>query len=224
MKTGISPRTILRIAFLFGCALTFAQTKHPKSSDHGTFGDGGPATAAEVRGPGEVVVDGNGILYVGENFRQVIRRIDLRRGVITTVPTREPLAVIKSLALDPAGNLLVIDGNRVRKVGLNDGSIQDIVAGDDRSWFGGDGGPAIAATLRSPEGMAFDRAGSLYIADTGNCRIRRVDAVTGIIQTVAGNGTRTSSGDGGAALQAGLSFPTSVAIDGAGDVYISQSG
>jgi DNA-binding beta-propeller fold protein YncE len=189
------------------------------------------ATAAEINGPCALALDGHGTLYIAELVGRAIRGVDLRTHEVRTVRTRKPFEIISGLALDPVGNLFVLDSGKVRRVQVNDGSMQDVVAGGYASgWFAGDGGPAIAATLSLPMGLAFDRAGNLYIADTSNGRIRRVDAVTGIIQTVAGNGAReatgarTTGGDGGPALQAGLAYANSVAIDEAGDLFISQSG
>ena len=89
--------------------------------------------------------------------------------------------------------------------------------------FSGDGGPALKATLRTPEGMAVDGNGNLFIADSANSRIRKVDANTGIITTVAGNGNFAYSGDGGTALAASLNQPIGVSFDGAGNMLISDT-
>jgi DNA-binding beta-propeller fold protein YncE len=196
-------------------ALPLARPARPVS------GDGGPATAAAINGPCSIVVDGSQTLYVVEYFH-VIRRVDLSSGIIGTVHTQEPLESISALALDPAGDLIVVEADRVHKVSVRDGSVRDIVGGG--IGFGGDGGPAALGELELPEGAAFDRAGNLYIADTSNHRVRRVDASTGIITTVAGNGRRNTTGDGGPATQASLEYPGSVAVGADGDLFISQSG
>src|SRR5205823_13369402 len=96
------------------------------------------------------------------------------------------------------------------------------VAGDGRQGFSGDGGPATAAELDGPQGVALDGAGDLFIAESGNARIRRVDTGTGTITTVAGNGTRGGDGDGGPATAAELYSPVGVALDGAGNVFIAD--
>lgn len=90
--------------------------------------------------------------------------------------------------------------------------------------FAGDGGPATDARLNNPRGMAVDQAGNLYIADSSNDRVRRVDRQTGVITTVAGSGERGFAGDGGPALGAKLYFPHSLSLDGAGNVYVADAG
>jgi sugar lactone lactonase YvrE len=91
-----------------------------------------------------------------------------------------------------------------------------------KGGFAGDGGPAVSAVLNFPAGVALDEEGNLYIADTINHRIRRVDAVTGIIYTIAGNGTNGFSGDGGPAFSAAISFPAGIAVDALGRVFFSD--
>ena len=126
------------------------------------------------------------------------------------------------VAVDGAGNLFIGDyqNNRVRKV-TPAGAI-GTVAGNGARGFGGDGGPATAAELYFPSGVAVDAAGNLFIADTNNCRIRKVTAA-GTISTVAGNGTRGYSGDFGPATAAELYFPSGVAVDGAGNLFIGDT-
>src|SRR5690606_15736800 len=90
--------------------------------------------------------------------------------------------------------------------------------------FLGDGGPATSARLQNPAAIAVDGPGNLYISDRSNHRVRRVDSGTGTITTVAGNGTASSTGDGGAATAASINFPGAMAIDSAGDVYVADEG
>ena len=125
-----------------------------------------------------------------------------------------------SVALDGAGNLFFVGDQCVFKV---DGSGNlTRVAGNSRRGYSGDGGPATGAQLRAPFGVAVDTSGNLYIADELNNRIRRV-STSGTISTVAGNGVRGFSGDGGPATDAELNNPLSVSVDSAGNIYIADS-
>jgi len=127
------------------------------------------------------------------------------------------------LAPDNAGHLYISDYNsRVRVVNLHTGVITT-VAGNGQSGDSGDGGPAAQAQLSTPEALALDNTGHLYIADSYNARVRMVDLHTGVITTVAGNGQDGASGDGGPAAHAELSFPKGLALDNAGHLYIADS-
>jgi sugar lactone lactonase YvrE len=134
-----------------------------------------------------------------------------------------------ALALDAAGNLYVADtkNNRVRRIALATGVITT-VAGNGVEAFAGDGGAATASSIDSPNGLAVDAAGNLYIADTHNSRLRMVSAATGVITTVAGVGVmggnvQTFSGDGSAATAAGLALPRGLTMDAAGNLYFADS-
>ncbi len=130
----------------------------------------------------------------------------------------------RAVAVDAAGNIYISDStnNRVRKVDAATGTITT-VAGNGTRDFCGDGGPANKACLAFPMGLANDKDGNLFIADARNHRIRRVDAKSGIITTVAGQGIRGLGGDNGPALSALLSYPTSVTVDDEGNLYIADS-
>ena len=204
------------------------------TGEQGFEGDGGPATAAQLNGPNGITLDAQGNLYVSDQRNQRIRKID-SAGVITTVAgnglqgfagdggpaTSAQLSTPGSLAVDAAGNLLITDyGNsRIRKVTPE--GIITTVAGSGTAGFAGDGGPATAAQLNGPSGLAADAAGNLYLADYANHRVRRVSAA-GVITTVAGNGTVGFAGDGEAALLAALAYPCQVAVDAAGNLYITD--
>src|SRR5579883_1383421 len=129
-----------------------------------------------------------------------------------------------ALAFDAAGNLYIAEyyGHRVRKVSVTTG-ILTTVAGSGAPGYSGDSGPATSATLDYPDGIAFDRAGNLYIADSGNYAIRKVTAASGLISTIAGNGVSGYSGDGGPARQAGFGSVDGLAVDSLGNVYVSDA-
>jgi sugar lactone lactonase YvrE len=123
--------------------------------------------------------------------------------------------------VDSTGNVYCAANNQVLKT-VAGTQTTIVVAGNGTAGFGGDGGPATAAELNEPAGIALDEAGNLYIADSGNNRVRMVNLNSGIITTFAGNGTAGSSGDGGPPTEAELNFPISVAVDGAGRVLIAE--
>ena len=200
-------------------------------------GDGGAATSASLSSPSGVALDGSGNLYIVDGSNNRIRRVDAATGNISTVAgtgeggfggdggaaASAKLRLPEGVALDGSGNLYIADrsNNRVRRVDASTGNIST-VAGTGEGGFGGDGGAAASAKLRLPEGVALDGSGNLYIADRSNNRVRRVDASTGNISTVAGTGTAGFGGDGGAAASATLNFPRGVALDGSGNLYIAD--
>jgi DNA-binding beta-propeller fold protein YncE len=204
----------------------------------GFSGDGGPATAAALAWPHGTAVDPGGtVLYVADSANHRVRRVDLASGVISTVAgtgipgpagdggpaTGAHLSDPKAVAVGPAGDLWIADtGNdRVRRV--DTAGVITTVAGTGTAGFSGDGGPATAAALDGPRGLAFGPAGELFIADDNNDRVRRVDAA-GVITTVAGVGHTGDAGDGGPATAAALARPRGLAVDGAGRIYIADSG
>ena len=204
--------------------------------DGGSFGgDGGPASEGRLAFPAGVATDGAGNLYIADSDNQRIRKVD-STGTITTIagsggtgfrgdggPAVEAqLNYPVGMAVDGAGNLYIADSDnhRIRKVDSS-GTITTI-AGTGEFGFNGDGGPAVEAQLNYPVGMAVDGAGNLYIADARNHRIRKVDS-SGTITTIAGTGELGFGGDGGPATDARLAFPTDVAVDGAGNLYIADS-
>jgi DNA-binding beta-propeller fold protein YncE len=188
------------------------------------FGEKCLATQTEIDGPSAIAVDGSKALYIAMDAG-AIERVDLKSNVIVALPLKTRLEAINSLTVDSAGNLIACEftEDRVRKIDPRSGTVSTL-AGGHRLAFSGDGGLAIDAGLRSPNFVTADRANNIYISDAGNYRIRRVDAKTGIISTVAGSGKRDSSGDGGPALAAGLEHPNSIAIDRDGNLFIAQYG
>ena len=203
---------------------------------YGYSGDSGPATSAELRLPAGVALDAAGNLYIAENDSNVIRKVTAANGNISTVAGSGPgnrgdggpatsalLSYVDDATLDASGNLYIADSgnNRVRKVAAN-GTIT-AVAGNGTPGYTGDNGPATSAELNSPGGVAVDSAGNVYISDTNNSVVRKVAAATGIITTVAGNGTKGYSGNSGAATSAQLAYPYGLALDGSGNLYIADT-
>ena len=214
-----------------GIISTFAGTGVP-----GFSGDGGAATAAKLQLPFDVISDASGNIIVADLANNRIRKIN-SSGVISTIAGHSPggysgdggaatsanLNYPAEIAYDISGNLYIVDNgnNVIRKV--NTSGIITTVAGSTSgaAGFGGDGGAATAALLNSPTGIAVDAIGNLYISDGSNNRIREVHT-TGIINTIAGNGTAGYSGDGGAAISAEISNPYSAVLDPAGNFYFAD--
>jgi sugar lactone lactonase YvrE len=222
---------IRRVSATSGIVTTVAGT-----GTAGFSGDGGPATAATMSTPLAVAFDHAGNLYIVDNDNARVRRVDAASQIITTFagggipgvlgeggPATAAGITPAAIAFDASDNLFIADpvSNRVRRVDAAT-RIITTVAGTDRG-FAGDGGPATAAKFDSIRGLAFDSAGNLFIADTINERVRRIDAATKVISTVAGTGVIGYSGDGGPATAAMLALPQSVAVDGAGNLYIADT-
>ncbi len=188
-----------------------------------------------------IAVDAEGNVYIAEPFNNRISKVkaDGTISIVAGPATNAQLIFPSGVAVDKDGNVYIADtGNhRIRKVDT-EGTISTIAgsgefgqpydlfagpAGQSGGGFSGDGGPATSARLKSPTGVAVDAAGKVYIADTGNRRIRRVDGRTGLIRTYAGTGTGGFSGDGGLAASARLNSAQSVAVDAAGNVYIADT-
>lgn len=185
----------------------------------GSFGDNVPATSATLDSPFGVAVDGSGNLFIADTNNNRIRRVDAGGTITTVAATVGILSNPSGVAVDAAGNLYIADtaNNRIRRVDAM-GTITTVAGTTGAAGYSGDSGPATSAQLNFPEDVAVDGAGTLYIADTLNHRVRRVAG--GVISTVAGTGVAGFSD--GVASAAQLSSPDGVAVDGAGNLYIAD--
>ena len=204
-------------------AVTGAITTYAGNGTPGVSGDGGLATSASLEQPEGLAIDSSGNLFIADSG--LIRRVNALTHVITTVAgggvggdgglaTNALLNGTSACALDTAGNLFIAGGRQIRRVAASN-QIITTVAGNGTAGFSGDGGPAAAAELGLPLGVAVDGSGNLFISDYLNNRIREVNSSL-VITTAAGGG---SGGDGGPASNANLSLFFSVATDSAGNVF-----
>jgi sugar lactone lactonase YvrE len=236
---------IRRVEVSTGIITTIAGTGASTDS-----GDGGPATHAGVSRPSGIAIDSAGNVYFGSGWAWV-RKVTADTGAISTVAGKFGTSFSGDKgpaidahfwdpvpgAVDGSGDIYVADfeNSRIRKMAAAT-RIVDTVAGSApcssgplgvlvcRGEYAGDGGPATSARLNYASAVAVDIDGNLYIADTMNHRIRRVDASTGMIRTIAGVGVSGFSGDGGAALAAEITTPAAIAVDYAGKVYFADEG
>ncbi len=204
---------------------------------YGYSGDGGPATAATMARPSAIKIH-NGDMYFADSDNDCVRSITGSGYIINTVAgngtygytgdggsaTAATITGAGDIVFDNSNNMFFCDiyNHAIRKV--NTSGVISTVAGDGSNGSIGDGGPATAARFYTPIGLEIDAAGHLYVADHRNHKIRKIDASTGIITTIAGTGTSGSSGDGGAATAADIQYPVGVALDAAGNIYFSEYG
>lgn len=207
---------------------------------NGFSGDGGLAINASLNHPRGIAFDGSGNLFIADRDNGRVRRMDVNTGIITTVAggglkgidddvsaTDADMRPV-DLVFDSIGNLIIADDthSRIRRVDMITGKIKTIVGSGDafQGGFAGDGGLADKALLNQPNGITIDFDDNLYIADSANSRIRRVDAESNVITTIAGNGKASSDsfnvGDGGLAINASFNIPVSIGIDFDGNIYI----
>jgi sugar lactone lactonase YvrE len=187
----------------------------------GYSGDGGPAQKASLYFPYGVAPDGKGNVFISDSSNSAIRKVD-KGGTISTLSILPFFGIPQSMTTDPAGNLYVADNVNCVIWKFNPDGTRSIVAGlETFCGFNSDGIPATQAVLNFPFGVALDPAGNLYIGDMLNNRVRMVDT-SGIIHTVAGNGTCGFSGDGGPATSAMICFPLGVAVDVKGNLYFAD--
>jgi sugar lactone lactonase YvrE len=201
----------------------------------GYNGDGIAATTAKLNNPKRVAVDTAGNIYISDGYNYRIRKVSIATGLISTIAgtgtpgyngdgilaTTAQLNSPFGIALDASGNIYICDqsNNRLRKVTISTGMISTI-AGDGLGGYSSDGVAATSASLNAPAGVTVDASGNVFIADDLNSRIRKVTALTGLISTIAGDGTNGSSPDGTLATAAQVYEPYDVAVDLCGNVYI----
>jgi streptogramin lyase len=229
----MSNQVIRRIDAQTHVITTFAGT----GKKRGYTGDGGPASAATLSSPHSIQFGPDGSLYICDVSNHVIRRVDMKTNVITTVagtgkpgPTPDgapiagtPLNNPRSLDFDRAGNLWLVtrEGNQLLKLDLKAGRIHHI-AGTGASGFTGNGGLAKAATLSGPKGVALDAAGNAWLADTESHSVRMVDARTGNLELVAGTGVKGDGPDGDP-LRCAMNRLHGIFVDTDGSVFIGDS-
>ncbi len=210
-----------------GTVTTLAGTGTPGSS-----GDGGLATEAAMNAPAGIALATDGSIFVSDGRNNRIRRI-APDGVITTVAGRAygdasivdiDLRGPSDIALDSSGRLYIADSwsHRIVRVDLSNRK-WSVVAGTGQPGFSNEGGSATSAKLEVPKGLTIDFAGNLFIADTGNNVIRRVDATTGFITTVAGRQQAGRHGDGGEATASYLFGPMGIDFDDDGNLFIADT-
>jgi sugar lactone lactonase YvrE len=203
----------------------------------GSSGNGGLATLAMLSKPEGIAVDPSGNLYVADTGNHAIRKVNATTGYIVAVAgtgapgyngdnilaTEAELNGPWDISLGPDGSLYIADttNQRVRRVTAATGLISTL-AGTGTQGYSGDGAAATMANLNAPAAVALDPAGNLYIADSGNNRVRQISSVTGNIQTLAGTSTEGFSGDGGPANLANMYGPYSLFFDQSGNLFFSD--
>jgi NHL repeat len=204
------------------------------TGDFGWTGDGTEALAVCLNEPKGLTLDTEGNLFIADSENHIVRKIDRKTRSIRTVAgriqglesekkTASPAPAAERGDDDPFAESGAIHSHTFTQQTDLSGTVRYVVTGTvPAKRFSGDGGPADLALLNFPTAVVVDRAGHLYIANTLNHRVRRVDAVTGIITTVAGLGQPRCSGDGGLAVEAGLNEPAALAVSDGGILYIAD--
>jgi len=222
---------IRKVEAATGIITTVAGTGVP-----GAGGDGGPGTRAQLREPNDCFLDGRGGLLIADIQDQRIRRLELRTGIITTFAGTGdkaragdggPAAAAsifgaRAVCMDKQGNTYICEreGNGIRKVDAR--GIMSTYAGTGARGYSGERSLALTTTWGAPKAIRCDHHGNLLVVDTENHAIRRIDAATGVVTTIAG-GRRSGAGDDGPAIAAGLDRPHGCDVDTQGNIYIADS-
>jgi sugar lactone lactonase YvrE len=206
------------------------------------FKEGAPAQSSSVYSADSIAVDSKGNIYFGgRNARDgaFIRKIDGSTGTVSTIAghpskltriTLEGVPTLQADVGDPKGMVVTRSGSLIVSVDRSylvaelAGGYAKRVAGLGQRGFSGDGGSALEADFDLPSFLTSDASGNLFVADYFNNRIRRIDAKSQVVTTVAGNGSPKSSGDDGPAVEAGVQYPFGMAVDSAGDLYLIENG
>jgi sugar lactone lactonase YvrE len=204
------------------------------TGDSGWSGDGASALAACLNEPKSLTLDAEGNLFIADSENHVVRKVDKKTNCIRTIvgciqgvgSGAKPVSltpVAEEMDDDPFAECGTVKSHAFTQQTDLSGTVRYVVTGTAAAKrFSGDGGPADQALLNFPTALAVDLGGHLYIADTLNHRVRRVDAVTGVITTIAGLGQPRCSGDGGSAVEAGLNEPAALAVSRVGVLYIAD--
>jgi streptogramin lyase len=223
---------IRRIDGITGIITTVAGT----GTQQGYTGDNGPAIAAKLNQPYGLTFDANQNLYIADTGNNVLRKVVLSSGTITTVAGTGVPAYLGDggpavaaqlntpwgLSFTPDGSIYIADlnNNVIRRISSS--NIITTVVGTGTRGFSGDKGAASTALLNSPAAVTVDVAGNIYVADSGNNRVRKVNISSGIITTIAGTVGDSNAGDGGVSTGASLYGPYALLLDGPGNLYISD--
>lgn len=208
------------------------------NGERGYSGDGGPAKDATMDNPFHVDIGPNGkFLYIADCFNFMVRRLDLETGILECFAgdgsqghsgdggnaTDASIDEIYAIQVDKNGNVYICQrfNPSIRLVNKNSGKINTVV-GTGEKGSGEDGIPATESAMVEPNDCALDKDGNLLIADVQDQRIRKFDPITGIITTIAGNGVKEHSGDGGPARKAGIFGARAVCTDKSGNIYICE--
>lgn len=211
-------KQIMAVGLLFSTLVAQAQTISTVAGTGvaGFSGDGSAATLAKIKTPLSVGVDGSGNIFIADDYNGRIRKVNTS-GIISTFSDTAISPV--ALAADASGNVYYFDNGDYFVYKISSSGVRSVFAGNGTSGYNGEGILATSAQMNMVNAIAVDGGGNVYLNDVGNQRVRKVNT-SGIIATIAGNGTIGFSGDGAAATAAQLNSPEGVTVDGSGNIFI----